>query len=206
MISASLWVTLEDGSPAVSLKLIQNRSSMLDIENTALAVIDVQGKLAGMVHETTGVLTRITHLIKVSELFALPILWSEQAPDKIGETVEPIKQLLYPVIKPIHKRSFSCYDCQEYVEHLKGTRRRQILVTGIETHVCVYQTARDLYRHGYEVHVVADAVSSRHSIDREVAIARMRDEGITITTTEMAMCELLKTADNPQFKKIIWNR
>jgi nicotinamidase-related amidase len=176
---------------------------MLEVENTALAVIDVQGKLAGVVHEHEKVLTLIQYLIKASEVFALPILWSEQAPDKIGETVGPIKHLLYPIIKPIHKRSFSCLDSQEYVEHLKGTNRRQILVTGIETHVCVYQTARDLQRHGYQVHVVADAVSSRHPLDRDLGLARMRDEGITITTTEMAMCELLKTADSPKFKKII---
>ena len=176
---------------------------MLDIENTALAVIDVQGKLTGLVHEHEKVLTHIEHLIRACESFALPILWSEQAPDKIGETVGPIKDLLYPMIKPIHKRSFSCYGCPEYVEHLKETNRRQILVTGIETHVCVYQTVRDLHRHGYEVHLIADAVSSRHHIDRDLAIARMRDEGIIITTAEMAMCELLKTADNPKFKEIM---
>ena len=176
---------------------------MLEIENTALAVIDVQGKLAGLVHDHENVLVHIQHLIKASESFALPILWSEQAPDKIGETVESVKDLLYPMIKPIHKRSFSCYGCPEYLEHLKFINRRQILVTGIETHVCVYQTVRDLKRHGYEVHLVADAVSSRQQIDRDLAIARMRDEGVTITTTEMAMCELLKTADNPKFKEIM---
>jgi nicotinamidase-related amidase len=176
---------------------------MLEIENTALAVIDVQGKLAGLIQEHEAMLVRIVHFIKAAEIFALPILWSEQAPDKIGETVGPVKHLLYPMIKPIHKRSFSCFDCQEYVEHLKGINRRQILVTGIETHVCVYQTVRDLQRHGYEVHLVADAVSSRRALDRDLAIARMRDEGATITTTEMAMCELLKTADNVKFKKII---
>ena len=176
---------------------------MLDADNTALAVIDVQGKLAGLVHDHEKVLVHIRHLIMACELFALPVLWSEQAPEKIGETVEPIRQLLHPRIKPIHKRSFSCYDCPEYLEHLRSINRRQILVAGIETHVCVYQTARDLHRHGYEVHLIDDAVSSRHSLDRDLAIARMRDEGITITTTEMALCELLKTADSVKFKKIM---
>jgi nicotinamidase-related amidase len=176
---------------------------MLDIENTALAVIDVQGKLTGLVHDHEKVLLRIEHFIRACQSFSLPILWSEQAPDKIGETVESVKNLLYPKIKPIHKRSFSCYGCQEYVEALKFINRRQILVIGIETHVCVYQTVRDLNTHGYQVHLVADAVSSRQQTDRDFAIARMRDEGITITTTEMAMCELLKTADNPKFKEIM---
>jgi nicotinamidase-related amidase len=176
---------------------------MLEIENTALAVIDVQGRLAGLVHEHEKVLANIAGFIKACEAFSLPILWSEQAPNKIGETVELIKSLLYPMIKPFHKRSFSCYGCPEYVEHLKKINRCQILVTGIETHVCVYQTARDLNRHGYDVHIVVDAVSSRHVLDRDTAISRMRDEGMTITTTEMVLTELLRTADAPQFKKIM---
>ena len=176
---------------------------MLTIENTALAVIDVQGKLTGLVHENEKVLTHIQHFIKAAEAFSLPILWSEQAPNKIGETVESVRNLLYPMLKPVHKRSFSCYGCPEYVEHLKKVNKRQILVTGIETHVCVYQTVRDLHRHGYEVHLIADAVSSRQKFDHELALARMRDEGIIITTTEMALCELLKTADHPKFKDIM---
>jgi nicotinamidase-related amidase len=179
---------------------------MLDIENTALAVIDVQGKLAGLVYEHDKMLTHIQHFIKAAKDFSLPILWSEQAPDKIGETVTSIKDLLGPTIKPIHKRIFSCYGCPEYVEYLKKINKRQILVTGIETHVCVYQTARDLQAHGYQVHLIADAVSSRQEFDHRMAIARMRDEGITITTMEMALCELLKTADHPKFKEIIVKR
>jgi nicotinamidase-related amidase len=176
---------------------------MLEIENAALAVIDVQGKLTGLVHDHESVLTHIGHFIKACQLFDLPILWSEQAPDKIGGTVQSVKDLLSVKLKPIHKRSFSCYGCPEYLEHLKFINRRQILVTGIETHVCVYQTVRDLHAHGYQVHLVTDAVSSRQQKDHDFAIARMRDEGITITTTEMAMCELLKTADNPKFKEIM---
>jgi len=176
---------------------------MLEIGNTALAVIDVQGKLAGMVHSHERVLRHIHHFIKASEVFKLPILWTEQAPHKIGETIEPIKAELLKKAKPIHKRSFSCYGCPEFVEHLKAIQTRQILVTGIETHVCVYQTVCDLHAHGYEVHLIADAVSSRHEFDHHLAIERMRHEGIIITTAEMAMCELLKTSDNPKFKEIM---
>ena len=176
---------------------------MLEIENTALVVIDIQGKLAGMVHDHAKVLKHIQHFIRAAEVFSLPVLLTEQAPHKIGETVKSIKDLLPPSIKPIHKQSFSCYRCPEFVEYLKKVNRRQILVTGIETHVCVYQTARDLHTHGWEVYVIADAVSSRHEFDHRTAIARMRDEGVIIITMEMAICELLKTADHPKFKKVI---
>jgi len=176
---------------------------MLEIENTALAVIDIQGKLAGMVHDHAKVLTHIEHLIKAAKAFSIPILWSEQAPDKIGETVGSVKELLSPLARPIHKRSFSCLGCPEYAQELKAVNKRRILVLGIETHVCVYQTARDLHEHGYQVHVIADAVSSRHEFDHHASIARMRQEGIIIATTEMAICELLKTADHPKFKEVI---
>lgn len=176
---------------------------MLEVENTALAVIDVQGKLTGLIHEHQRLLFYLEHFIKASKIFELPILWSEQAPHKIGETIPVIKDLLLPVAKAVHKNIFSCYGCPEYVENLKKINKHQILVTGIETHVCVYQTVADLHRHGYEVHLVANAVSARHQIDHDWAIARMRDEGIIITTVEMAMCELLKSADNPKFKEIM---
>jgi len=176
---------------------------MLEIENTALAVIDVQGKLVSLVHEHERVLTHIQFFIKASEAFNLPILWTEQAPDKIGATVDSVKDLLSPMVKPIHKRSFSCYGCPEFVDRLKNINKRQIIVVGIETHVCVYQTVCDLHRHGYQMHVIADAVSSRHMSDHHLAIARMRDEGIIITSTEMVICELLKTADHPKFKEVM---
>ena len=176
---------------------------MLEIETTVLAVIDVQGKLSGIVHEHEKVLTQIQHLINAAKAFSLPILWSEQAPDKIGGTVESVKHLLYPLIKPIPKRSFSCWGCPEYVEGLNKVNRRQILVTGIETHVCIYQTAHDLHAHGYEVHVIADAVSSRQEFDHQIAVARMRGEGMIINTMETVICELLKTADHPKFKEVI---
>ncbi len=176
---------------------------MLEIENTALAVIDVQGKLAQRVHDHEKVLNHIQHFIKAAEAFKLPVLWSEQAPDKIGDTLASIKSLIAPLAKPIHKRSFSCWGCLQYVEELKKINRRQIIITGIESHVCVYQTAVDLQTHGYQVHIIADAVSSRHEFDHQMAIARMRDHKIAIMSMEMAICELLKTADHPDFKKII---
>ena len=176
---------------------------MLDIKNTALAVIDMQGKLCGLVHENEKVLVHIKHFIKAAEAFEMPIIWSEQAPEKIGVTVESISQLLNPLTQPIHKHSFSCYGSPSYVETLQKINRRQIIITGIETHVCIYQTVRDLHSHGYEVHLIADAVSSRQEFDHTMAIARMRAEGIIISTTEMAMCELLKTAKHPKFKEII---
>lgn len=176
---------------------------MLEVEKTALAVVDMQGKLTSVVQNHQRVTSRILHMIKAAELHRIPILWSEQAPEKIGPTIPEIRDLLSSMVKPIVKRTFSCMGCPEYLAELKSIQRRQILVVGIETHVCVYQTVRDMRRYGYEVHVVADAVSSRGMVEHTYALDRMRQEGITITTAEMAACELVKSADNPNFKEML---
>ncbi len=178
---------------------------MFNIEESVLLVVDVQGKLASLMYDHERLFANLERMIRAAQLLELPILWTEQAPEKIGETVEPIKNLLFPVLKPIHKKSFSCYRCPEFLEHLKAINRRQIIVVGIETHVCVYQTVCDLRTHGYDVHLIADAVSSRTQDNKELAIARMRDEGATIATAEMTMCELLKTSEHPKFKAIMTN-
>ena len=178
---------------------------MLTTDNSVLLVMDVQGKLATLVHEHEQMLANIERLIKSAEILGVPILWTEQAPDKIGETIDPVKHLLFPMIKPIIKRSFSCYGSEEFKKALKNINRRQILITGIETQVCVYQTARDLPRHGYNVQVIADAVSSRTQANKDIALARMRDEGITLTSAEMALCEWLGGADHPKFREVMAN-
>ena len=178
---------------------------MLKSDDSVLLVMDVQGKLAGLVHEHAQMQANVQRLIQSAELLKIPVLWTEQAPDKIGPTIEPIARLLFPLVKPIAKRSFSAYPCPEFKDALKKSGRSQILMTGIETHVCVYQTARDLRYYGYEVQVVADAVSSRTQANTNIALERMRAEGITITSAEMALCEWLGGADHPQFKEIMAN-
>jgi nicotinamidase-related amidase len=109
------------------------------------------------------------------------------------------------LIKPIHKRSFSCYSSEEFRQSLSGVECRNVLVTGIETHVCVYQTVRDLHRHGYQIQVAVDAVSSRTQANKNIALDRIRSEGITLTSTEMVLCEWLSGADHPKFREIMAN-
>ena len=176
---------------------------VINIEDSVLVVVDVQGKLAGLVHDHDVLYHNIERLIKITKILKIPIIWTEQAPEKIGPTVDSIHDLLFPMIKPIPKKSFSCWNSEEFVKHLASTHHREIILTGIETHVCIYQTARDLHAHGYQVQVVADAVSSRNPVDRDIAIARMRQENMTVTVGESVICELLKSADHPQFKDVM---
>lgn len=176
---------------------------MMDIDKSILVVIDVQEKLAGLMHEHDHLMLNVKRAIHVSQLFNVPILWSEQAPDKIGPTVEEISSLLFPLIKPIHKRTFSCYENAEFRHVLDNSGRTQVLVVGIESHVCVYQTARDMKRHGYEVAVAFDAISSRAHFQKEIAVNRMRGEGVLIVSSEMIACEWLKHADHPKFREVM---
>lgn len=177
----------------------------MDIQDTVLVVVDVQGKLAELMFESERLFGNIQRAIHFCQILQIPILWTEQAPDKIGLTVEPIASLLAHSIKPIHKRSFSCWGCEEFKDQLNKLNRRQILLVGIEAHVCLFQTAVDLCRHGYQVYVAVDAVSSKTQANRDMAIERMKQEGIILTSAEMAACEFLRSANHPHFKEVMSN-
>jgi nicotinamidase-related amidase len=174
---------------------------MLSTENTVLLIIDVQEKLARVMAEKESLVVNLQKLIKGANILGLPVILTEQYPHGLGATVPEVMTLL-PQIKPLEKMSFSCCDDVNFPEKLKGLNRQQVLVAGIEAHVCVYQTASGLLNAGYEVQVVADCVSSRTMENKRIAIHKMRDQGVGITSTEIVLFELLKTAENKHFKDI----
>lgn len=168
-----------------------------------MLVIDVQGNLLPRMHEHQRLLSNIERLLKILPLLDVPLVWSEQAPEKIGHTVEPLAGLLSAHTKPIAKRTFSCYACPPLRKHIDALRRPQVLVCGIEAHVCVYQTARDLHKHGYHVHIIADAVSSRAPANTHIALDLLRSQGVSLTSLELAVCDLLQGSDHPKFREIM---
>jgi nicotinamidase-related amidase len=174
---------------------------MLEIENVCLIVVDVQGKLAQLMYDKQALFKNIQILIKAAKILDIPILWCQQCPDALGPTIPEIAELL-SVSEPINKASFSCCGEDAFNTKLQALNRRQVLLCGIETHVCIYQTAVDLLCKGFEANVIADAVSSRTLDNKNMAISRMSAEGVKINCTEMFLFELLKTADHPQFKQI----
>jgi len=174
---------------------------MLDIENCCLVVVDVQGKLAQLMHDKQSMFKNIQILIEAAKILNIPILWCQQCPDALGPTIPEIAQLITDS-EPIDKSAFSCCGAEQFNINLKELKRHQVLLCGIETHVCIYQTAIDLLRRGFSVDVVVDAVSSRTPQNKQIAINRMVAEGINISCTEMALFEMLKTAEHPQFKQI----
>ncbi|MFH1717098.1 MAG: hydrolase [Planctomycetota bacterium] len=174
---------------------------MLEIEKCCLVVVDVQGKLAQLMHERQALFNNIQILIKSAKILNIPILWCQQCPEALGPTVPEIAELLADN-EPINKSAFSCCGDGQFNARLNELARREVLLCGIETHVCIYQTAVDMLRKGFDVSVIADAVSSRTAANKQIAISRMAAEGAKIVSVEMALFELLKTAKHPQFRQI----
>ena len=166
-----------------------------------MVIIDVQDKLARVMSDRDELFLNLKKLVRGMQALGVPIIVTEQYPQGLGRTVPELAQLLCDV-QPIAKLSFSCCGEERFLKEIKVLNHRQVLVAGIEAHVCVYQTVVDLLGAGYEVQVVGDAVSSRTVENREIGLEKMRSAGADITSTEMALFELLKVAQGETFKEI----
>ena len=181
---------------------IKGEDEVLKLENTVLTIIDVQGKLATLMYQKEEFFANVIRMIRGAMALKVPILWNEQLPDKLGPTIPEIRELL-PDMEPFNKSTFSCCGIDSYVDQLKSLDRKQILLVGMETHVCVYQTACDLIRMGYEVYLVADAVSSRTSENKQLGIEALKQVGARITSVEMALFEMMQVAEGDAFRQIV---
>lgn len=175
---------------------------MLKKEDAVLVLIDVQGRLAEIVDGSAAMLDSIRRLLTGLYVLEVPVIVTEQTPNKIGTTWRDIRPMIADY-KPIEKSTFSCCGERMFLEVLEKTKRRQVILCGIETHICVYQTALDLLDAGFEVHVVTDAVSSRDPANKTLALRRMEYEGVKLVGTEMLLFELLADTKDPQFKSIL---
>lgn len=169
-------------------------------EQTALVVIDVQGKLATLMSDSTKTITRIEQLVQGANILKLPILWLEQYPKGLGPTVQSIADEIPG--QPIEKITFSAWRTDEFKRELIACNKKRILLCGIEAHICVYQTAKDLQNAGFQVEIVSDAVDSRTADNKELALTRFIQEKIPLTSVEMALFELVEVAQGEQFKAI----
>lgn len=174
---------------------------MLEIDKTALVVVDVQGKLAELMSDKESLLANIAILIKAANILDIPVIWCQQVPAALGATVAEIAELL-ECTEPIDKYTFSCCGNRDFSTRIKEIKPSQVMLTGIEAHICVYQTAMDLMDRDIDVNVIADAVSSRTPENKHIALQRLNSEGALLSTTEMALFELLKDAKHENFKKI----
>ncbi|MGJ8662160.1 MAG: hydrolase [Marinicella sp.] len=174
---------------------------MFKIKNAALIVIDVQGRLAQLMPNKKRLFKQIEIMIEASKLLEIPIFWMEQYPQGLGATITEIKSLL-EAQKPYEKISFSSCGQEQFVNDIKASGRNELIITGIETHVCVYQTALDLLAEGFLVSVNQDAVSSRRKSNKLLGLHNMEKAGASITSTEMILFELMRTAQNPKLRQI----
>jgi nicotinamidase-related amidase len=174
---------------------------MLEIDRSVLVVVDVQGKLAQLAYDKETLFANCVALVKAVKILDIPILWCQQYPKALGETIPELAELLADET-PVDKLCFSCAGHPDFSGRLNELDREQVILCGIETHVCVHQTAMHLLDADYDVHLIADAVSSRTEQNKTIAMQRMRDEGVSISSTEMALFELLETAEHPNFKEI----
>jgi nicotinamidase-related amidase len=175
---------------------------MITTEDTALVLIDVQEKLVPAMHNKEALLDNLKKMVQGARILGLPILLTEQNPAGLGPTVPEIAELL-PDEKPVSKFSFSSCGTEQFIEELKAVKRQNILIVGMEAHVCVYQTAADLVNLNYDVQVVADAVASRTLENKKIGLQKSKAAGAGITSTEIALFELVKIAKGDKFKEII---
>lgn len=170
-------------------------------ERSCLVVIDIQERFRNLIHGMDQVLAGTTRLIRFCRQMDIPILLTEHYSRGLGVTVGEIRNL-FKSLQPIEKIHFSCMGDEGFREALAATGRDQIILCGIETHVCVYQTAADLQRDGKQVAVAVDAVSSCSAANRQIGLHRLSEMGVQSMGAQMLMFELLHRAGTEQFKLV----
>jgi nicotinamidase-related amidase len=174
----------------------------LSPENSVLVVIDVQERLLPAIQNQQQIVFNVRRLLEGAQVFDVPVVVSEQYPQGLGDTVKELTPYIPKETAVLSKKSFSIYDNESIRTEIDSRKRSQIILCGVEAHVCVLQSAFDLLRTGYEVYIVADAVGSRFIIDQETALRRYETSGMTLTTVESLLFEWCRTAEHPQFKEV----
>lgn len=169
-------------------------------ETTALLVIDVQERLMPVIYERETIFSNVNKLLRGAEILGLETIVTEQYPKGLGNTCKEIELGENKTI--IEKVCFSCMLSDSVNDQLKLTNKKTLIVCGVESHICVLKTTLDAIHNGYEVHVVADAVSSRTFENKQIAIERMRQSGAFITSVESILFMLLDKAGTDEFKAI----
>jgi len=178
-------------------------SHVLDPQRTALVVVDLQERLLPAIADGERVLRHSVLLLRLAEVLDLPVLLTTQYARGLGPTVPPVLEAA-PGVAPLDKVSFGCFGNKEFLERLAALEGRdQLVVAGIESHICVAQTVLGALERGYAVHVASDAIGSRTAENRAVGLDRMSRAGAVASSTEMAVYELLGRSDGAAFKKML---
>lgn len=172
---------------------------LIEKENSLLVVIDMQERLFPVMAEKEALADQVIKLVRFSKIVGLPVILTEQ--DKLGPSLPEIKGEL-PSAAPVPKVDFNCFGCEAFSKRVRESEKSTLILCGIEAHICVAQTALHAVS-DYQVHVVADAVASRSTENKRLALERMSRSGVSITSTEMVIYELLKRAGTDTFKEVL---
>jgi nicotinamidase-related amidase len=175
---------------------------ILDKSKTVLVVVDMQEAFRASIDEFEQIASRISMAIRGFQILELPVIVTEQYPKGLGRTIEEILFSLPAEFEFIEKNTFSSCGAEAFTDKLNELGAKQILLCGIEAHICVNQTAHDLLKQNYEVHLLEDCVSSRFSHDKKAAVEKMKQSGAVPATVEMSLFELLRDSKHEQFKEI----
>ena len=173
---------------------------LMKVDNTVLLIIDVQDKLLKNVFNKDIIIRNIKKLIEASNILGIKVLSTEQNPLKLGNTTQDIRISLQT--KPSEKFSFSCSECKSIKEIIRSESIKNVMLCGVESHICIQQSALELTRYDLNVFVSIDAIGSRKSLDHDIAIKRLISNGINVTSTESAIFEWCNTSDRREFKEI----
>jgi nicotinamidase-related amidase len=188
-------------SGAIMETVLERNKKILVREKTALLLIDIQENILAVMHEPERVIKYSLNLIKGFKALNIPIFYTEQYPKGLGPTAAPLLKELEG-LSVIQKMSFSCSGVPNFFTRLTDNNVSQVVIAGIESHICVQQTALDLIANGFQVDVAVDATSSRKETDYKFALKRMRTHGVEITTSESILFEILAVAGTDEFKEI----
>lgn len=176
--------------------------STIRAADTVLVLVDIQSALADVMERRDTVVGAAALLARAATVLQVPVLVTRQYPRGLGDTVPELAEAVGQHT-PIDKVTFSCLAEPAFRERLEALGRRQVVLAGMETHICITQTALALLEEGYEVSVVADATCSRRELDHEVALARLRAAGVQVTVAESVIYETLERAGTPEFRAVL---
>jgi len=179
----------------------KRRDFMLKTDNALALAIDFQERMMPVINDQEELTRRSAIFLRGCRILGVPVLVTQQYTRGLGETIPEVKEALGD-FEPIEKITFSCYGNKEFRDKLEKTDKKDILVTGVEAHICVQQTVLDLLESGHTVYIIADCIGSRFENDRQISMRRMEQAGAILTTMESVLFEMMVSADHPGRKEI----
>ena len=187
---------------ARALSMTESNLSIADPQDSLVVVMDVQQKLISAMPNGVKekVIEKINTLLTIANTLSIPIIVTEQYPDGLGHTVPALNEQLISSVAVIEKTSFSAFDVLDFVELIEQSGRKQIVLVGMEAHICIWQTALALQKAGFRVFVVEDAVISRTKTNQDNGLRRLRNAGVIVTNVESIFFEWMGDASRAEFK------